>query len=113
MMYRLPSSPGEWIDREVEIPFPDVLGQPHHVRLDHRADDPADEDLRAEYGEQLRLRPPVQLGRVRVDEREDDEPGGDGEQRLEHLEREVDPVLELVHRHDPEVQKGDADGVHR
>ena len=77
------------------------------------ADDAAHEDLDAEHGEQLVLRPAVELRRVRVDEGEDDEPGEQRQQRLEHLEREVHAVLEVVHHPDAQMQEGDAQRRHQ
>ena len=49
----------------VERALLDVLHQLLHVRLDRRGDDAAHQDLDAHHGEQLRLRPAVELGRVR------------------------------------------------
>src|SRR5205807_2506153 len=83
-----------------------------HVRLDEGVDDAAEEDLHAEQREQLGLRPAVEPGRVRVDEREHDEPGADLDQRLEELDEEVDAVLQLVEDADLEEQPADAKGVH-
>ena len=78
-----------------------------------RVDHAAHEDLDAEHGEQLGLRPAVELGRVRVDEREHDEPGREREQRLEQLQREVDAVLQVVHHPDPEVEQRHAERASR
>ena len=60
------------------------------------ADEPAHQDLDAEHAEQLGLRPAVQLLRVRVHEREHDEPGHERDRRLEERDEEVDAVLQLV-----------------
>ena len=99
--------------RVVELPVANLLGETHHVRLDDGADDAAHDDLDAEHHEQLVLRPAVELRRVRVDEREDDEPGDEREQRLEHLEREVHAVLEVVHHPHAQVQQRDAQRRHQ
>src|SRR5439155_7117947 len=79
---------------------------------DKGVDDAAEQDLHAEQREELRLGPAVELRRVRVDEREDDEPGADLDQRLQELDEEVDAVLELVQHPDLEVEPADANGVH-
>ena len=60
----------------------------------------------------LGLVPPVELLRVRVDEREHHEPGADLDQGLEELHEEVDAVLQLVHHADLEVEPGDTKRVH-
>ena len=51
---------------------------------------------------------PFRSRRVRVDEREHDEPDRDREQRLERGDEEVRAVLQLVHRADAEEERGRA-----
>ena len=97
----------------VELPVAHFLCESHHVRLNDGADDTPHDDLDAEHDEQLVLRPAVQLRRVRVDEAEDDEPRREGEQRLEHLEREVHAVLEIGHHPHAQVQQGHAERLHQ
>ncbi len=76
-------------------------------------DEPGHHDLHAEHHQQLVLRPAVQLRGVRVDEGEDDEPGRESEQRLEHLEREVHAVLEIGHDPDAQVQQRNPERLHQ
>ena len=76
-----------------------------------RMDEAAEQDLHAEEGEQLRLLPAVELGRVRVHEREHHEPGPDLDQRLQELHEEVDAVLQLIHHADLEEQPAHAQRV--
>ena len=49
-------------------------------------------------------RPAVQLLGVAEYQRQHDEPGAEGDRRLEQLDEEVHPILQLVHQADPEVQ---------
>ncbi len=76
-------------------------------------DDAAEEDLHPDDHEQLRLRPAVQRGRVRVHEREDDQADRDREQRLEDGDEEVRAVLHLVEHAEPQVHEGELDGAHQ
>src|SRR6185436_4760009 len=66
----------------------------------------------AEHAEKLRLRPPVQLLRVRVDEREHHEPRHECDRRLQERHEEVHAVLELVEHAELEEEPADPDRVH-
>ncbi len=96
----------------VELSVADLVHQPEHVGLHEGPNEPAHEDLDAEKSEQLRLGPSVELSGIRVHQPEHDETGDNGEQRLKHLKRKVDAVLELIHHADAEMQKRHANGVH-
>ena len=96
-------------ERVVELAVLNLACKPHHVRLDESANEAPDENLDAEHGQQLRLRPAVELRRVRVDEREHDERRDDGDGRLEQLDEEVRAVLQLVHRADAEEEPAEAE----
>ena len=76
-------------------------------------DDPSEEDLDAQHAEELRLRPPVQLARVGVNETQNDERNADGEERLKRCDEEVRPVLQLVHRADAEEDPSNAERTHQ
>ena len=99
--------------REVELPVANVLDEPRHVRLDVHLDRAAHEDLHAEDAEELRLRPSVQLVRVRVDEREHDEAGHQRDRRLHERDEEVHAVLQLVQDSELQEEPADADRVHQ
>ena len=49
-------------------------------------------------------RPAGEVGRLAEHERQDGEPGAERDHRLEQLDREVRPVLQLVERADPEEE---------
>ena len=66
--------------RVVECPLLHIFQEPLHVRLDEGVNEAAEQDLHTDQGEELRLRPTVQFGCVRVDEREHHEPGADLDQ---------------------------------
>ena len=99
--------------REVQLPVAHFLHQALHVRLDGHADHPAEHDLDAHHHQDFRLAPAVQLRRLRVDERKHDERRADRDSRLQQLDEEVRAVLQLVHRADPEVEPGEAEGAHQ
>ena len=60
--------------------------------------------------QELGLRPAVERRRLAEDEGEDGEPGPEGDRRLQDLEPEVGPVLELVEGSDAEEEAEQAKG---
>jgi hypothetical protein len=90
----------------VEGALADVLDHADHARLDHGAADAAHEEVDPDDGQQLVGRPAGQLRGVVEDQGEHGQGGPEGDQRLEQLEEEVDPVLELGQGADPQRQPG-------
>ena len=94
---------------EVELAVAYLFHQALHVRLDAHLDQAAEQDLDPHHDLQLRLAPPVQLVRVRVDELQHDERRPDSDNGLEQLDEEVRAVLQLGQRPELEVQPREAE----
>ena len=91
-------------ERVVQRPLPNVLHQAAHVGLDGHPDEATHEDVHPHHRQQLGAGPPSERGGVAEDQGQDRQPHPQGQERVKDLEHEVDPVLQLAHRPDPEEQ---------